>query len=245
MSSKNDVTLTEARDAGYPTYGLDEAIKIGQAIYDLGGSRTPVKKEMLAKHLHYAESGPSFVQRIGAAKAFGLIDGRGGYSLTDLGKRYYLPTNDTDRDTAAFAALQKPPVFAKIVARFQGQRLPSNQQLGNIIHTESSVPASWKDKVASLFVKSATAISAFDTQGTLKVPGGLPLSREESGTLGGEAKDLPEKQLEEIPKALAGTHTHTLPLANQRKVTINAPLDITPAEISRIQKWVEVTLLVD
>ena len=246
MSAKTENIMPEARDA-YPVYGLDEALKIGQAVYDLGGSRAPVKKETLANHMSYAETGPSFVQRIAAARTFGLIDGRGGYSLTELGRQYYLPTNDTDRNAAAYQALQRPPVFAKIFARFQGQRLPANQLLGNIVHTESGIPASWKDKVASLFVKSATAIGAVDAQGMLKAADSMPSTREErSVDGGGESRGADERKPDEKQKPAApGTHTHTLPLANQRKVTINAPLDITSKEIARLQQWAAVTLLID
>lgn len=248
MSAKNDMTFTDAKESGYPTYGLDEALKIGQAVYDLGGSRSPVKREMLAKHLKFAASGPSFVQRLGSARIYGLVEGRGhaGYLLTDIAKAYFLPTNETAKGEAAFQALRKPSVFAKIIDRFQGQRLPANQLLGNIIHTESGIPESWKDKVASLFVKSATAIGALDSQGVLKAVDSTPIARQEreggdGDSHGGEQRQPDEKQKPPPP----GTHTHTLPLANQRKVTINAPLDVTPQEITRIQKWIEVTLLVD
>jgi hypothetical protein len=40
-------------------------------------------------------------------------------------------------------------------------------------------------------------------------------------------------------------HSYVLPLPNRRKVVVEAPLDITKAEISRLQKWIEFTLLLD
>jgi hypothetical protein len=45
--------------------------------------------------------------------------------------------------------------------------------------------------------------------------------------------------------ATPGTHDYVLPLPNGRKVLIQAPLDITAAEIKRLQRWIEFTLQVD
>jgi hypothetical protein len=42
-----------------------------------------------------------------------------------------------------------------------------------------------------------------------------------------------------------GTHPYVLPLPNNRKVVVHAPLDITAGEIKRLQKWIEFTLQVD
>jgi hypothetical protein len=239
-------TLAESRDGGYPTYPADEAIRIGQAVYDLGGSRAPVKKEMLAKHLNYAGTGPSFVQRIGAAKLYGLIDGRGEYALTDLGKRYFLPTSETDKAEAAFEILQHPPAFKRLVARFSGQRLPSNDILGNIIHTEGNVPASWKDKVASIFAKSAVALSLIDSQGNLRATAqastGGKVDQNDDEQHGSEVEKPPQGK---PPADMPGTRTHVMPMSNGRQVEVNAPIDMTKAEIQRFQKWAELSLLID
>jgi hypothetical protein len=61
----------------YPIYDLAEAVKVAVAVRDLGGGNSPATKSLLAQQLKYAENGPSFFQRVGAAKAFGLIDGWG------------------------------------------------------------------------------------------------------------------------------------------------------------------------
>ncbi len=77
------------KDSSYPVYDLSEAIKVAEAIRDLGGSRSPVAKTTLAKKLDLAEKGPSFFQRVGAAKVFGVIAGWGEYQLTPAAKDYF------------------------------------------------------------------------------------------------------------------------------------------------------------
>jgi len=77
------------KDSSYPVYDLSEAIKVAEAIRDLGGSRSPVAKSTLAKKLDLAEKGPSFFQRVGAAKVFGVIAGWGEYQLTPAAKDYF------------------------------------------------------------------------------------------------------------------------------------------------------------
>ena len=59
-------------DASYPLYELSEAVKVAEAVRDLGGGNAPVAKSLLAKQLEYAENGPSFFQRV-AISAFNLI----------------------------------------------------------------------------------------------------------------------------------------------------------------------------
>lgn len=41
------------------------------------------------------------------------------------------------------------------------------------------------------------------------------------------------------------SHTLYLDKTKKRKFTISAPLDVNPNEVKRIQKWLEVTLLMD
>lgn len=157
------------REIAYPAYSLDEALKVAQAVSELGGSRVPVAKKVLAKHLDYAETGPSFFQRITAAKCFKLVSGWGAYSLTQPAQLYFFPTSEADRKVALISFLKAPEVFGKLVARFDGAKLPSVEMLGNMLHNDSGVPISWKDKVASLFIKSAQFAGVVDASGNLRI----------------------------------------------------------------------------
>lgn len=95
----------------------------------MGGARAPVPKSLLAKHLKYAVTGPSFVRRLAVAKSFQLIRGWGSYSLTEMAQRYLYPTNATDKRIAAAAFLKTPQAFAKIINRFDGDKVPTVEML--------------------------------------------------------------------------------------------------------------------
>ena len=156
------------RESTYPVFALPEAIKIAEAVKELGGARTPIQRSILAKHFQLAESSPSFFQRVGAAKSFGLIEGHGAYSLTERAKRYFYPTNETDKGLAALESLTAPKAFAVIVGRFDGDKLPKTEMLGNILHREAAVPVSWKDRVVNIFLRSAQHLGVIDQSGILR-----------------------------------------------------------------------------
>lgn len=156
------------KEIAYPLYGLESCIKFAAVIKDLGGSKGAVKKSLLAQQLGIAESTPSFFQKLSSAKAYGIIGGWGSYSLSDFGRAYFYPTNESDKLEAALQMLAVPPVFGHLIKRFDGERLPSNEMLGNILHQEFAVPDSWKDRVASFFVTASQFLGIIDNAGVLR-----------------------------------------------------------------------------
>ena len=166
-TKKNTVREDSEKDSSYPVYDLSEALKIGEAVKELGGDEARLLKGSLAKKLEYAEKGPSFFQRVGAAKSFGIIEGWGEYSLTQCGKGYFYPTADGVKQTALINFLQTPPLFKRITEKYDGDKLPDNATLGNVMHMEG-VNDSWKERVAGNFVRSAHTAGAIDPSGFLR-----------------------------------------------------------------------------
>ena len=164
-------------EASYPLYDLGEAVKVAEAVRDMGGGNAPVSRSLLAQHLKLAETGPSYFQRVGATKAFGLIEGRGAYSLSDLAKQYFFPTVENGKEVAAVKALTVPRAFAILVQKFEGGRLPAIEMIGNIIHAEAAIPVSKKNTLAGLFLRSVQFIGAVDPNGSYAARLSLPLER--------------------------------------------------------------------
>ena len=159
---------TSKREIAYPAFTLEDCIRFSEGIKDMGGSRTPVAKSVLAKHCGLAESTPGFFQKLGAAKCFGIIEGWGSYTLTEHGRKYFYPTNDSEKTAAELHFLKKPAAFAILVKRFDGEKLPPVATLGNILHQEAGIADSWKDRLASIFVRSAEFIGIIDGNGFLR-----------------------------------------------------------------------------
>jgi len=156
----------EKRNAAYPLFALPECFRLAESIRDLGGARSTVSKSLLAQHLKVSES--SLSQRIGAAKAFKLVEGHGSYSLSDSAKRYFYPTSESQKTEAASEILSSPVAFQVIIHKFSGEKLPKPEIIANIMHREAGVPISWKDRAASFFIKSAELLNVIDTDGFLR-----------------------------------------------------------------------------
>ena len=192
---KDNAKPSERSEASYPIYALDEAVKVGQAVKELGGARQAVSKKMLAKQMSLHESGPSFFQRVAASKYFGIIEGRGNYTLSETARRHFYPQQAGEEKKALLDLLKTPPLFAKVIARFDGDTLSSNQNLANIFH-DSGVPDSWKDRVATIFVRSAQFANALDVNGILR----CEIPEAESSSVQPSAREQFERQ---APSSLA------------------------------------------
>jgi hypothetical protein len=235
--------------ASYPYAPLQAALTVAEAIKQLGGNKTPVPKSLLASTLKEDEKSQSFTFKIASTKCFALIAGRSAYTLTENAKRYFFPTSNSDKIEASLSFLQSPSGFREIIKRFDGQKLPETQMLANIFHTQLRVPESWSVRAASFFVRSAQLIGVIDEHGFLRFDATKHTSAKEDlqpkadnaqpGPSGGTVSEVPEL------KTPSGYHPHVLPLSNNRKVTVVAPLDITPQEIKRLKKWMEFTLQLD
>ncbi|MBI4664507.1 MAG: hypothetical protein HY735_37415 [Verrucomicrobia bacterium] len=151
----------------YPLYPLESCVEIGEAVKQLGGLKAPVPKSVLASHLKLAES-QVLNQRIGSSKSFGIVRGRAEYTLSETGQRYFFPSDTTEKAKALLAFLSYPVIFNQLIERFDGQKLPDPEILGNILLKESKVPQSWSGRVAGFFVRSAKYAAIIDESGHLR-----------------------------------------------------------------------------
>jgi hypothetical protein len=246
-----DINTASKSEVSYPLYDFAEAAKVAGAVRDLGGGNAPVSKSLLAQHLKYAETGPSFFQRVTSTKAFGLIDGRGAYSLTDLAKQYFYPTIENGKESAAVKSVTFPRAFALLVQKFDGGKLPPIEMMGNIIHSEAKIPISKKNMLAGLFLRSVQSIGAIDPSGFLRCKALIAAGKKVADAIdaGKIPKDfnLEDAPLDLIPKDQndkPDKHTLYLSSDKQRVVTLSAPLAISGAEYTRICNWIKATLIV-
>jgi hypothetical protein len=238
-------------EASYPLYDLSEAVKVAEAVRDLGGGNAPVSKSLLAQHLKYAESGPSFFQRVTATKAFGLIEGRGSYSLTELAKQYFYPTVENGKESAAVKSLTFPKAFSILVQKFDGGKLPSIDMIGNIIHAEAAIPVSKKNILAGLFLRSVQFIGAIDAGGFLRCKASIAAGKSGSSTQAGtptqEQKLAQASAKGQVPEVFSDQEEHSLFLDKEKtkRATFNCPLFITQAEFERVCNWIKATWIIE
>jgi hypothetical protein len=155
--------------SNYPVNSFQNALQVARAVCDSGGANTDVQRSVLAHALQSSANSGAFIQRLAAAKIYGMIEGgRNGYRLTADAKRYFFPSTDGEKDNALLMLFKSAPIFAEIIKRFDGNRLPSADMLANVLFTDFKVPESWKGRVARFFLKAADDAGVLDGQGFLR-----------------------------------------------------------------------------
>jgi hypothetical protein len=142
-----------------PSYGLEEALKIPQAIVDEYGG-DPTRPLSVAKALDMAPTSPSFRMRCGAAMAYGVTEG--GYNATQivvlpLGKRIVSPTVEGDEILAKREAFLKPRVLGLFLTKYDGSRLPREDIAVNVLQ-EMGVAKDATKKTFTMIVDGAKSL---------------------------------------------------------------------------------------
>lgn len=120
------------------------------------------------------------------------------------------------------------------MSRFEGGSYPSAEIIGNVMHNEANIPESWKTKLANIFIRSLEAAGPIPIEGI--APLAPTIDPLESALLGSTGP---------LTQPPHGAHTFDLPLANNRKVTVTAPIDLKPDEMKRLKAWLPLTFLMD
>jgi hypothetical protein len=151
---------------GYPYNSLSACLKLATVIKDHGGGEVP--KAVIAETLAMGDTSPSFYQICASTKCFGIVEGTRALKLTDLGHDYFFPTTESSSRAASLAFVNTPPVFASLIERFDGKRIPNAGLIANLIQRESGVPPSWSARAAGLFLNTLSELNLLDPGGFLR-----------------------------------------------------------------------------
>ena len=151
---------------GYPYNTLNACLKLAGVIKDHGGGDVP--KNVIASALGMGDISPSFYQICASTKCFGIVEGTRSLKLTELGHDYFFPTTESSSRMALLGFLNTPPVFASLIQRFDGKRVPGANLLANLIQRENGVPPSWGPRAAGLFLSTLADLQLLDSGGYLR-----------------------------------------------------------------------------
>ncbi len=227
----------DRKEPAYPYYDLETAIKSGEIVRQLGGSKDGVKKSLVAKQVGVAESTPSFFQKLSAAKVFGLIQGWGSYGLTDNGRNYFYPQSQEAQKRALLSLLSTPQAFNFILKRFDGEQLPTTNILGNILHQEIGVTDSWKDRVAQTFVRSANFAGIIDNNGYVRYDAEVhntPVVYDDAGV----PTEVKPQHVEAKPQTT--TTKRGISVWQFRQIRLETPEDLSLELWEKLNKYVEI-----
>ena len=201
----------------------------------------------VAKQFGYSSATSTpFYRRTLAAKLFGML-AQTGAELTKRAKDYIRPENDGIKRLALVDAIMSIAYYAELVNKYDGKKLNS-EYVSNGISTRFNLSPTCAMMCAKAFSESLRFAQMLSTDGVV-----LGTIKQEAITIPcvpSPAIVLPPvttgNPAQEAPPP-PGTHTHILPLDKdkRRKITVNAPLDLTHKEIERITKWLSITLPID
>lgn len=102
-------------------------------------------------------SAKSFAYKLSTAKQFGLVRTTGGsvVELTDLAKSYLYPINGYVQAEIKAKCFQTPPVYAKLIERFNGKAIPNESSLANLLMQSFGIVKTVKDAAAKCFILNA------------------------------------------------------------------------------------------
>lgn len=123
-------------------------------------------------------SAKSFKYRISTAKQFGLINTAGGtVELTDLARQYLYPINGYVQAEIRIKCFQIPPLYSKLIERFNGRALPNVTQLGNILFQDYKIVKTVIGTAAQCFLDNAELMGV-SSNGVLNY-NSQPITKEE------------------------------------------------------------------
>ena len=161
------------RSTRYPGVTLAESLKLCESVEELGvdGLSAPD----IATALGYKNiKTNTFSARLSAARQFGLLALTGdGYALTSLAREILHPVDPANLPRLYRQALVKPPLYAELVERLGGKKVPEATILGNVLYHNYQIIASAKQQAADAFLESARFAGAMGGDGVFH-PSGVP-----------------------------------------------------------------------
>ena len=153
--------MAKVRSPNYPSMSLGPAIEAVRAAFKKD-NRNKMSREVLAKHLGYTSLNGRALTKIGAVRAYGLIDGSGDeLRVSDDAVHALVAPKDSPDRTAALARMaRKPSLFGEIQKHFTDS-FPSLENLSHWLVTQGfTVDAA--EKAAKSYLATMNLVSGID-----------------------------------------------------------------------------------
>ena len=152
--------MAKERSAMYPSVTWQECEEFIKRIDKYNGKVTydTVAQDYGLKNA----SAKSFAYKISTARQFGLVKTTGGsvIELTELAKSYLYPINGYVQDEIKVKCFQTPPLYAKLIERFNGKAIPNESSLANLLMQSFGIVKTVKDTAAKCFILNAEQMGA-------------------------------------------------------------------------------------
>jgi hypothetical protein len=156
------------RSARYPGVPLSDAIEFCKKLDEKGLDGLPA--EAIAAGLGYGSiKTNAFSTRLSAARQFGLLDlNEKGHTITPLARGLIHPISQSSLARLNRDAVAAPPLYADLLARLSGRKLPDAAALANVLYHQFQITSSAKDAAAQAFLDSTRFAGLVDTDDMLQ-----------------------------------------------------------------------------
>jgi hypothetical protein len=145
-------------------YDLDSSIEVARTIYERGGGA--VSQDQLATMLSYASTqNGAFINRIAAARLYGLVEGRGTVRPTELAMRIIAPVYERDAAEARLEAFLNVPLNRAFYEGNKSRQLPGMEGIRNALISQFGVPKNQVARAAARLMDSAEQAGLFEVAG--------------------------------------------------------------------------------
>jgi len=227
-----------------PMFDLGEVIGFVTMIHQKGLETEPMPNVAKGCGYKHATSTP-FYRRMVAGRLFGLLS-KTGAELTPRAKDVLKPDSDGAERRALVEAINSIPVYSETLTRLSNGKVLVTGLIANGFSRTLNLTDPCATICAKAFEGSLKFASLLAPDGTVSV---VPLMSSKDTSRDGTATEQDDNDASENQDATDSTQTqkHTLYLdkTKSKKFTMIAPLALTFGEIKRIQKWIEVTLLIE
>lgn len=220
--------------AEVPMFDLEEVIQFVARIHGAGLETAKMPDVAVGCGYKHASSTP-FYRRMVAGRLFGLL-AQTGAELTMRARDYLEPTRDDARTRSLIEAVMAVPWYAEYVGKHVGKKW-NPDLVGNEIGRAFTLTDACRRVCAKALESSLRFAGLLSTENTVLAP----------STVTGQPSPPPSGDENEDEEQSEETQKHTLFLDKQkkRKFTIIAPISVNGAELTRICKWLEVTMIVE
>jgi len=226
----------------YPAATIEECYEFIKTIDSLGGKVVSYSSILEAMGLT-SQYTKSFLNRVGASKQFGLVTtGSSTAQLTDMAKKILYPIGNDSVVELLRECIDKPPLYAKLIERFNGKAIPQKAQLSNILMNEYRIIKNSKDNAAECFVNSVEHLG-FIVNGVLCME-----SMEDDVTEWSVSAEAEKQQIalsnnnvlaKEKTEPPVGTYNFEIPTLSGKSAKIHIPEDVTEKDLDYIDLYVK------
>jgi hypothetical protein len=126
--------------ARFPVYDLASSEEVARVLHQHGGGAASTSE--LAALLGYSRAkNGAFIDRLAAARMFGLVTTGGNITLTDRARAILMPEFPESAARARVEAFEGVPLYRSILQAFEGQVLPGRDGMRNALQNRFGVPA--------------------------------------------------------------------------------------------------------